>query len=165
MDWRFFFDERNTLDHAFRFRCIVDTWGISMNFLSQFWVVPMNIWKLLLFSENSSKLVNEHVILHPKNWNRKSWKKIDANFSPKCSCLSSSVKDWQSPNNRRLGDADNPGFQRSWWFNLDPGGSKKSQVLLLEVSSIPRNPGFRGATVSLLFWKVNCDWWPQQLPF
>lgn len=136
--------------------------------LSQFWVVPMNIWKLLLFSENSSKLVNEHIYCNftPKKLEQKKvGKNFDANFSPKCSCLSSSVKDWQSPNNRRLGDADNPGFQRSWWFNLDPGGSKKSQVLLLEVSSIPRNPGFRGATVSLLFWKVNCDWWPQQLPF
>ena len=35
-----------------------------MNLLSQFWVVPMNIWKLLLFSENSSKLVNEHIYIY-----------------------------------------------------------------------------------------------------
>ena len=84
-----------------------------MNLLSQFWVVPMTIGKLLLFSENSSKLVNEHtVILHPKNWNNKKLEKFDATFLQMqlFKLNSEGLADF----NRRLGDADKPGFQRSW---------------------------------------------------
>lgn len=122
----FFCDERNTFDHypAFRFRCIVDTWRNFHEFVipilgSAYEHLEVAVVFRELFQVGEWTYIYIYCnFLHPKNWNKKKVGKIiDANFSPtKCSCLSSSVKDWQSPNNRRLGDADNPGFQRSWWF-------------------------------------------------